>query len=557
MRIIRQWLIDKEGPATKDILLLLTIFGFAFFQTLGRLPLIEPDEGRYAEIPREMLERCDFITPMLNYVKYFEKPPLHYWLNAISMSVFGQNEFAVRFPGALMGLLAVILTYHLGRKLFDRRTGLLSAIILGTCAGFLVQARLNFTDMTLTCTLSAALGFFIVAAREGEQRKALYYHLAYICAALAVLAKGLIGIVFPGAIVFLYLLLARRWRLLREMRLATGIPLFLLVAAPWFILVSLRNPEFARFFFIHEHFERFTTKVHGRYQPIWFFIPVLFGTMLPWSFLIPAAVRGAWRGRRSEGGNARLYLVIWAVFIFLFFSKSDSKLIPYILPLFPALAILLGHAFSTILDDEFRPLRLPASLAGGVLSILGTGLVLYPHLAAKPDISASAGTLVGILFLVQGVFALGAVRKQKCPGALHRLRLLFLHPGISSALPSVLPGIVEGRSAKELALKVAQVAPKDAAIVSFGIEQGLSFYTKRRVIVFGDRNELEFGSRQGDQSAWFIDIDKFPEFLALWQGERPVYFFLSEVGYTYLKAAIPPPVTVLGRNKRKIVITNR
>ena len=449
-----------------------------------------------------------------------------------------------------------ILTYHLGRKLFDRRTGLLSAIILGTCCGFIIQARLNLTDMTLTCTLSAALGFLIVAAREGEQRKTLYYHLAYICAALAVLAKGLIGIVFPGAIVFLYLLLTRRWRLLREMRLATGIPLFLLVAAPWFILVSLRNPEFARFFFIHEHFERFTTKVHGRYQPVWFFIPVLLGTMLPWSFLIPAAIRGAWRDRRSEGGDARLYLAIWAAFIFLFFSKSDSKLIPYILPVFPALAVLLGHAFSTILDAEFKPLRLQASLAGGVLSTLGVGLVLYPHLASEPDLSAFSGAVAGGLLLVQGLCVLGTVTRRSTLGLF--MACAFFSYILECVVPAIiLPRIVEGRSAKALALKVAQVAPKDAAIVSFGIEQGLSFYTKRRVIVFADRNELEFGSRQGDQSAWFIDIDKFPELLALWQGKRPVYFFLSDITYTYVKAAIPPPVTVLGRNKRKIVITNR
>ncbi len=553
MHIIRQWLVDKEGTAKKDILLLLAIFGFAFFQMLGRLPLIEPDEGRYAEIPREMLERCDFITPYLNYVKYFEKPPLHYWLNALSMSVFGQNEFAARFPGALMGLLAVILTYHLGRKLFDRRTGLLSSIILGTCAGFLVQARLNITDMTLTCTLSAALGFFIVATRDGEQRKALYYHLAYICAALAVLAKGLIGIVFPGAIIFLYLLLTQRWRLLREMRLATGIPLFLLVAAPWFILVSLRNPEFARFFFIHEHFERFTTKVHGRYQPVWFFIPVLLGTMLPWSFLIPTAVRGAWRDRRTEAGNARLYLVIWAFFIFLFFSKSDSKLIPYILPLFPSLAILMGHIFSTILDSEFKPLRLPASLAGGLLCVFGTGLVLYPHLAAKPDISVSTGTVVGILFLIQGVLALGAVSKKNA------LALFMAFASCSYLLefigPSlVLPEIVEGKSSKQPALIVARTAPKDAAIVSFGIEQGLSFYTKRRIVIFGDRNELEFGSRQGDNSAWFLDV---PQFTRLWTGQTPVYLLISDVELAYLKNIVKPPFTVLGRNKRKMVITNR
>ena len=187
-----------------------------------------------------------------------------------------------------------------GCRLFGRRSGLFAALILGTCTGFLVQARLDITDMTLTCTLSAALAFFIVAAREGERHPGRYYYFSYLCAALAVLAKGLIGIVFPGAIIFLYLLFTRRWRLLKEMHLLTGMLLFFAVSAPWFIMISLRNPEFARFFFIHEHFERFTSTVHGRYQPLWFFVPVLLGTMLPWSLFIPASVRGIWTGRTTR-----------------------------------------------------------------------------------------------------------------------------------------------------------------------------------------------------------------------------------------------------------------
>ena len=178
-----------------------------------------------------MLERGDFITPMLNYVKFFDKPPLHYWLSALSFTVFGRNEFAARFTGAAMGLLTVLLTYHVGRRLFGRREGLLAALILGTSTGFLVQARTNVTDMTLTCTLSAALAFFILAAREGEARKGLYYHLFYLFAALAIARQGADRHRLP-AVIFLYLLFTRRWQILKEMRLMTGIPLFLLVCAP-------------------------------------------------------------------------------------------------------------------------------------------------------------------------------------------------------------------------------------------------------------------------------------------------------------------------------------
>ena len=553
MRIITEWLTGKEAPARRDLSLLLTVFGVAFFQSLGRIPLIEPDEGRYAEIPREMLERCDFITPLLNYVKYFEKPPLHYWLNALFMSIFGRNEFAARFAGALMGLLAVLLTYHVGRRLFGRRSGLWAALILGTCTGFLAQARLNITDMTLTCTLSAALAFFIVAVREDEPLKGRYYYLSYLCAALAVLAKGLIGIVFPGAIVFLYLLLTRRWRLLKEMRLATGIPLFLAVAAPWFVLVSVRNPEFARFFFIHEHFERFLTKVHGRYQPFWFFIPVLAGTMLPWSLFIPAACRGTWRERLSTEGSSRLYLLIWAAFIFVFFSKSDSKLVPYILPVFPPLALLMGNALVKTIDGGFAPLRLQSWLAGGILAVLGTGLILYPHLAPKPELGTVAATVMGLLFLGEGVAALASARKGSTLALFASLCLFSYLLGIAGP-PLVLSRIAEKKSSKELALQVARRSSADAVVASFGYEQGLPFYAGRRVVVVGDRNELDFGSHQGDQSAWFIDL---PQFRVLWDGNKPVFALLKEEDLASLTEAVTSPIRVLDRNRRRVLITNR
>jgi len=553
MRIIRQWLTDREGSGGRDILSLTLLFGIIFFQALGRFPLLDPDEGRYAEIPREMLERWDFVTPCLNYVKYFEKPPLHYWLNALAMSIFGRNEFSARLPGAAMGLLTIVVTYHAGRKLYGRRAGVISAVMLGTSLGFCALARLDITDMTLTCTLSASLIFFMLATREGEKRKGTCYHLGYACAALAVLAKGLIGLLFPGAIIFLYLLLTRRWRLLAEMRLATGIPLFLAVAAPWFVLVSLRNPEFARFFFIHEHFERFTSTVHGRFQPFWYFIPVLAGTMLPWSLYIPTALRGRWRDRKTGTGDSLLYLAIWAVFIFFFFSKSNSKLIPYILPTFPPLALLAGEKVAAVMDGEFTPLALPSYLAGGILCLIGGCLALYPHLAGDPLLTGTGGTVIGLLFIVQGGWAVAAARKKD-------VLVLVIGLALCSCLietaapPFVLPALGGWRSSRDMGLLAARLAPPGATIASIGLDQGLSFYARRRIMVIGDPNELEFGSRQGDNSAWFLDV---PRFSRLWHGTAPVYLVISDMELAYLKNIITPPFTVLGRTRRKMLITNR
>ena len=188
-----------------DILVLVVLFGAGLFQSLGNLMLIAPDEGRYAEIPREMIELKDFLTPHLNYVKYFEKPPLYYWLTCISLKLFGENEFAVRFFSAVSALLGILLTYHVGRIAFGRRAGMLSAMVLGASMGYYVQGRLNNTDMVLTLFMSATLGFFLVSQQDSRKRTR-YVYLSSLCAALAVLTKGPIGIILPCAIIGIYAL---------------------------------------------------------------------------------------------------------------------------------------------------------------------------------------------------------------------------------------------------------------------------------------------------------------------------------------------------------------
>jgi 4-amino-4-deoxy-L-arabinose transferase-like glycosyltransferase len=539
--------------ARRDLTVIAMVFGAAFFQFLGKFPLMEPDEGRYSEIPREMLERGDFITPMLNYVKYFEKPPLHYWLNALSMSIFGETEFATRFPGALCGLLTVLFTYHAGRKLFGRREGLMAALILGSSTGFLIQGRINLTDMTLTFCMSVSIGCFLLASRSGERTKGRYYYLFYLFSALAVLAKGLIGLVLPGGVIFLYMLICRRWSLLKEMRLMPGILLFLAVASPWFVLVSQRNPEFVQFFFIHEHFQRFLSKVHGRYQPIWFFIPVLLLTMLPWSFFVPHALMRAWRDRKEKGGDVLVYLILWAGFIFLFFSKSNSKLIPYILPVFAPLALLVGLFFSRALDGEAFPRR-TGMLVASILCILGCGAIAYPFVDMNPYVSPTGGLVLGTLFLLEGVIAFACVR---CSDVL-RLFLSLSAGGLLLAL--VAPHAVfatisqKNASSRELCRMIQDVAGPDTAVVSVGYEQGLPFYARRRVVIAGGMGELEFGAKIGDQSPWFMGQDQFP---ALWDSGRHVVALIKPKDLEKLTSVAKTPVRVLGEDMRKLLVSNR
>ena len=552
-----KWFTDsltgEVGNSAKDLGLLAAVFGMVFFQFLGRLPLIETDEARYMEIPREMIERGDFITPTLNYVKYFEKPPLHYWLNALAIKMFGETEFAARFFGALWGVAGILLVYYLGRKLFGRREAMLSAVILGTSVGIIVQSRINITDTTLTICMTACLGSFLLAIQENEPSKKLFFHLFYLFAALAVLAKGLIGFVLPGGIIFCYLLITRRWRLLREMQLLTGIPLFLLVCAPWFVLVSVRNPEFAQFFFIHEHFDRFLTKVHGRYQPPWFFIPILIGVMLPWSFFIPTAITRVWLERKKTGADNRLFLLLWAVFIFAFFSKSHSKLVPYILPVYPALALLLGSTFAAAFERGDARLRLPAMVLSVAGIILGAGSMAYPHLAKAPRITATGGIILGALLLSMGAVALTTSFRNKAAPLFVGLAITALLLGIF-APPVIYARIAQQKSSRELALLIKKKAGKDAVVAAFGYEQGLPYYAQRRVLLVGGRNELEFGSRCGDQSAWFIERNQFDR---IWSGPAQVFALIPLKELESFHKSSQPPLTLLGKAGRRALITNR
>jgi hypothetical protein len=402
----------------------------------------------------------------------------------------------------------------------------------------------------------------------------LPWYLFYLFCALATLAKGLIGMVFPAGIIFFYLLLSRRWNLLREMRLIPGLLLFLAVAAPWFVAVSLRNPEFAHFFFIREHFERFSTTVHGRYEPLWFFVPVLLGTMLPWSFFIPGALVRAWRDRHHDEGKGGMYLLVWTALIFLFFSKSNSKLIPYILPVFPPLAMLIGHRIDVLADGRGREMKGAAIALGLTLVVLGAAVLGYSRLpqAASlligrfpawseplsqfvrdaPSFSLIASLTLGGLFLFQGLGTLRAAGRNPVAMVVVLCLGSFL---LEILVPwTIMPQITRAGSLRDLSLKAASLAGPDTRIATFGPMQSVSWYTGRRVLVVGEPGELEFGSRQGDNSAWFPGPLAFEE---LWCGEQHVLMFISKNELVYLRSIMKPPPVIKGESGQRLLISNR
>jgi len=301
----------------------------AWFGTLGIRPLYKADESRYGEISREMVASGDWITPRLNGFKYFEKPPLQYWTTAAAFEVFGVHDWVARLWTALTGFAGLLLVYWYGNRLFAAPSGFYAAAILAGSPLYAVLGQVNTLDMSVAFFLSAAVFAFAAG----------HMLVFWAACALAVLSKGLIGIVLPLAAIGLYMLVMRDWAIIRRIRPLAGLIVFLIIAAPWFIAVSAANPEFARFFFVQEHFQRFTTEMHGRAAPAWYFVAVLAAGMAPW--LLPLGL-GAYRSVQSRD-RTQILLLIWALVVLVFFSASHSKLAAYILPAFPALALLVAR----------------------------------------------------------------------------------------------------------------------------------------------------------------------------------------------------------------------
>jgi 4-amino-4-deoxy-L-arabinose transferase-like glycosyltransferase len=522
----------ESHSASRDILWLLvicfTLFGFG----LGFTPLANPDEARYGEIPREMLATGDFVTPRLDGIKYFEKPPLTYWLVAGSLKIFGLREAAARATPAIFAALGILLTYAAGRSLAGRETGWWAALVQATSLLYFAHARLLLTDMVVSVLITSTLYCFLLAVREppGRRRRLLFYGL-YASAALATLAKGLIGFLLPGAVMFLWLLLFNEWRRLRPFYLATGLMVFAAIALPWHLLVAQRNPEWAWFYFVHEHWLRFTTTTHGRYQPWWYFVPVILLGFFPWTGFIWPALRTAlpaeWT-RRSEYTD-KAFLLVWAAFIFLFFSASKSKLVPYVLPVFPPLALVMGGYLAprmrTPSATGLRAGFLGFSVVSGLLGVALMTVFLRPKLlgsVANAEELSRFGMLAGV-FLFGG--ALGVHLLLRSENTKVALRLML---GTTAAFAAVLviasPAIARA-STKDLARTLEQqVKPGDIVLCYHDYFHDFSYYAQRTVGTVKYEGELELAlDPEAAAKGLHVTEGRFQE---LWNSPQRVYLVL-------------------------------
>jgi 4-amino-4-deoxy-L-arabinose transferase-like glycosyltransferase len=541
-------------------LIIITVLLALFFGIfLGSRPLSVPDEGRYVEIPREMVATGDWLTPRLNGVKYFEKPPLFYWFEAVLIKLFGLSEWSVRLGPAFFALLGCLAVWYAGTQLFGSAAGILSAAVLATSTLYYALSRLITLDMPVTVLLTVALLSFLLGTREraGTGRR-MYFYGFYAFSALAVLTKGLIGMVFPAMIIGCWFVVTGEWQVLRIMYLPSGLALFLAIAAPWHILVQQANPEFSRFYFVREHFLRYLTKVHHHYKPFWFFLPILAGGLFPWSaFLLQAARHGmpsSWAARRER--SETIFLLLWAVLIFLFFSASSSKLIPYLLPVLPPLALLIGRYLALSLENKgLRGMRLGFNLLLVLTSLIAAVLIAAPRrMPLIQELGLSLRFYAAALFLIAGaVTAWASWKRQRIPRA---LQAVAAGTAAFFFLAGTLVGPLDHHSIKPIALQLKKtiLLPGDGIAAYHTYYQDLPVYLERTVSVVEWKGEMQFGTTVQDTSAWMLDESSF---WRRWEGPGTMYLVTSRRNYDTLLRDSGRPYRIVIDTPENVVLANR
>ncbi len=354
-----------------------------FFAGLGGLPLLEPDEGRNAEVAREMLVTGDWITPHFDNLTYLDKPVVFFWLVAASFRVWGTSEWAARIPSALMALATMLLTWILARRMFDDSTGFRAGVILATSPLTMALSRLVTFDMALTFFLTLAMASFWIGENQ-EVRSAWLDMLMFGAMGVATITKGPVGFVLPLLSILAYQTVRGRLRDLKRLRWGLGLGVFLAIALPWFIAVSLRNPDFPRYALWQESLQRFATAQARRPGSFGYYVPVYLAGFFPWSFFLLFAGWDRikrWRELRQDTQKSVAFLLAWTGVILVFFSISRSKLPAYFLPAIIPLSILMAQVWVEV--GSLESARPPDWLTAGFASVLGVGLLvaLVPHLS--------------------------------------------------------------------------------------------------------------------------------------------------------------------------------
>ncbi len=536
------------GPARRERWLFLglaALLAVLWLATLAGRPLFNPDEGRYAEIPREMLIGGDWIVPHLNGLAYIEKPPLLYWAGALSYRLLGPSAFSARLYSALTALAGIGLVWMVARRLWSEAAAWRASAVLCGMLMFVALGQILTLDMSLTFCMTLSLAGFLCAQTAAHPKP--WMLLAWAAAALGVLTKGIIAAAIPAAVLVLYSLYSRDFAPWRRLHAAWGLTLFLVIAVPWHWLATRRLDDFLPFYFVHEHLARYLTPSADRQEPWWFFCWVFLAGTVPWTLSAVRALGGGWRRPAGPAEfNPTLFLWIWVVFIGVFFSLSDSKLMPYILPAMPAMALLIAALPVRALQRDLRLTAIITLMAGVGLSYAS---LHWPRMIARSDRSAYFLPLakpllqIALLLGVTGAFVLvqrarNANRATVFLGVGWCLAWLLLVRAAALLAP-IYSGVnlAAGIPPAEHGAPVYSVATYD---------QSLTFYLQRPVTLVRYRGELDYGLRRAPDAG----IADEEEFLRRWSPQSQAFAVMEKSMFDELKRrGVPMRLVVEDANR--------
>jgi 4-amino-4-deoxy-L-arabinose transferase-like glycosyltransferase len=483
------------------LILFLLFFSLSLYTfKLGEYPFFNPDEGIHAQVAKNMVVDGDWVTPRFNGQNFYDKPILYYWLNALSFKLFGINEFAARFPAALLGALGVLVTFLLGKTFYDRWTGFTGAVILSVSFEYIFLSRLVVHDISLTFGTLLCLFLFYYGSRQ-HKVPAWIIPLFYASLAWSVLAKGPLGLILPGMIIVPYVFLTKSWRLIKELRPGLGMIIFLPLVAVWYVPMSLRNRDFLYYFIVHQHFQQFLSATKAtHHEPFYFYLPVFLGGFFPWSFFLPQAlVRSLSPFKKLAGRQQELFLVLWLMVPLLFFSIARSKLNTYILPVYPAAALLVAKLLK---DSLFNAADKNRGLTYAFIALI---VILIPAVIAS-IIYFPSYVYISLTLLAGTAISWYCFYIKK--GGLS-FALLAATPAVILLLITtfVMPDMVHNFSTKDLAGYLGQMsAPSDSIACYRRVQNSTVYYSGRHVDKV--KNKAALLAYINQPGTWFLILDE-------------------------------------------------
>lgn len=472
---------------------LIAISVLLFIVDLGGRDLWDIDEGMHAAIAQTMLLSGNWVTPVFNGEAFLDKPPLFNWLTAIAFELFGNNEFAARLPAALSALAIVLLCYGIGRELYSRRTGLLAGVILATSLELAAMARTVQYDVPFALFTTLALFAYILAMRE-QRPTQRYWVLFYLAIGLAVLTKGPLGAVLVGIAVAAHLVATRSGRAWLRVLNPAGILAFFAITVPWYVLMELANPGYIDYFVIRQHVGNVLGEI-GEYvarhpEPVYYYIPIFIGAMLPWSLTLPQSVYAALKRREARVAHADILLAAFLAGSLVVLSAATSKLASYLIPLLPVAAVLIGRYWDRLFDGRPGTRNFSQIILFGCLFLI---LVMFTahtiinqpftHWDARTGVAHNdfEWFLLGFstLWLVATVFALLAKQRSSF------VTLSLITPFVIGFILWVLgPRVDDYRGSKVIGMLIDARLSADEPIYFYGrLPDAAMFYTNRNAVM--------------------------------------------------------------------------